>query len=126
MNRLHRRSTACALLLIAVMAGQSICFAQTAIDGFAPKLSETQRQREEQAELEHRAKELERQRDEKEHLSQRLMHRHHPFAYCVTFTQIAIALSAIAALTRRRPVWYASMVVGAAGVFFLIQGSALA
>src|SRR6267143_2961419 len=48
MNRLHRRSTACALLLIAVMAGQSICFAQTAIDGFAPKLSETQRQREEQ------------------------------------------------------------------------------
>src|SRR5712664_3835385 len=48
MNRLQRRSTTGALLLIAVMGSQSICFAQTAIDGFAPKLSETQRQREEQ------------------------------------------------------------------------------
>src|SRR5258708_8486509 len=47
MNRLQRRSATCALLLI-VMGSQSICFAQTAIDGFAPKLSETQRQREEQ------------------------------------------------------------------------------
>src|SRR6266850_5780569 len=48
MNRLPRRSIARALLLIATMGSQSIGFAQTAIDGFAPKLSETQRQREEQ------------------------------------------------------------------------------
>jgi len=48
MNRLPRRSIACALLLIALIFSQSIGFAQTAIDGFAPKLSETQRHREEQ------------------------------------------------------------------------------
>jgi len=48
MNRLQRRSIACSLLLITLIFSQSIGFAQTAIDGFAPKLSETQRQREEQ------------------------------------------------------------------------------
>jgi N-acetylated-alpha-linked acidic dipeptidase len=47
MNRLQRRSTTWALLLI-VMGSQSIGLAQTTIDGFAPKPSETQRQREEQ------------------------------------------------------------------------------
>jgi hypothetical protein len=81
-----------------------------------------ERYRQEQVELEAKAREIEKQRDEKERISQGLMHRHHPFAYCVTFTQIAIALSAIAALTRRRPVWYASIIVGLAGVFFLIRG----
>jgi hypothetical protein len=83
-----------------------------------------ERYRQEQTELETRARELERERDEKERLSQSLMHRHHPFAYCVTFTQIAIAMSAIGALTRRRPVWYTSMIVGLAGIVFLIQGFA--
>ncbi|MBI1825138.1 MAG: DUF4337 domain-containing protein [Planctomycetes bacterium] len=83
---------------------------------------EADRYRREQTELETKAKEFERQRDEKEHESQRLMHRHHPFAYCVTFTQIAIALSAIAALTSRRPIWYASMLVGIVGVVFLALG----
>src|SRR6266403_1262902 len=48
MNRLPRRSFACALLLIAAMGCQSVGLAQTPIDGFAPKLSATQRQREEQ------------------------------------------------------------------------------
>ena len=81
-----------------------------------------ERYRQEQVELEAKARELEQQRDEKERLSQSLMHRHHPFAYCVTFTQISIALSAIAALTRRRPVWSTGMIVGLAGVFFLIRG----
>src|SRR5438552_2918302 len=53
MNRLPRRSFACSLLLISLTLSQSIGVAQTRtdstpIDGFAPRLSETQRQREEQ------------------------------------------------------------------------------
>src|SRR5712664_292002 len=48
MNKLPRPGIASSLLLIALILSQSICFAQTAIDGFAPKLAETQRQREEQ------------------------------------------------------------------------------
>jgi hypothetical protein len=91
--------------------------------GLADKYQhEAERYRQEQHELEGMAREFERKRDEKEHQSQELMHRHHPFAYCVTFTQIAIALSAIAALTRGRPVWYASLVVGLLGLVFLIRG----
>lgn len=83
-----------------------------------------ERYRQEQRETETKARELEQQRDEKERQSHALMRRHHPFAYCVTFTQIAIALSAIAALTRRPPVWYASLAVGLIGVCFLLQGFA--
>src|SRR5260370_39512082 len=48
MNRSRRRRIACSLLLAALMASQSIGFAQTTLDGFAPKLSENQRRREEQ------------------------------------------------------------------------------
>src|SRR5258708_3006060 len=48
MNRFQRRSTACSLLLITVLGSQSIGFAQTAIDGFAPKPSDNQRRLEEQ------------------------------------------------------------------------------
>src|SRR6267378_3486579 len=48
MNSLRRRMSVCALLMVAVMGSQSIGFAQTAIDGFAPKLSENQRRLEEQ------------------------------------------------------------------------------
>ncbi|HMJ25260.1 MAG TPA: M28 family metallopeptidase [Pyrinomonadaceae bacterium] len=48
MNRLKRRSSGCALLLLAVMSSQSIGLAQTPIDGFSPRLSDDQRQREQQ------------------------------------------------------------------------------
>src|SRR5258708_1063348 len=48
MNRLKRQRIACALLLIAVMGSQSVGFAQTVIDGFAPKPSDNQRRLEDQ------------------------------------------------------------------------------
>jgi len=73
-------------------------------------------------EITKQAKELEKKRDESEHESDHFMHSHHIFAYCVTFTQVAIALAAIAALTRRRPVWYGSLVLGAIGLGFMIKG----
>lgn len=76
----------------------------------------------EKKELEEKARELEKERDEKNKESGEFMHEHHTFAYCVTFTQVAIALSAIAALTRRKPIWFGSMAVGAIGLFFLIRG----
>jgi uncharacterized membrane protein YdbT with pleckstrin-like domain len=68
------------------------------------------------------AKKLEETRDKQEEESAHHMHQHHTFAYCVTFTQVAIALSAIAALTRRKQVWYASLAVGAIGVAFMVYG----
>lgn len=84
--------------------------------------AESTRYKAEQKDLKAQAEEKEKDRDEKNHLAVKLMHQHHAFAYCVTFTQVAIALSAIAALTRRRPVWYVSMAVGSIGLYFLITG----
>lgn len=48
------------------------------------------------------------------------LHKHHFFEYCVALIQVAIALGAVAALSRNRWVWYLSMVAGAIGlgVFF--------
>ena len=54
-----------------------------------------------------------------------LLHRHHGFAYAVAFFQIAIALGAVAALTKSRPVLAASVFAGAVGIgFFVAQLSA--
>lgn len=49
---------------------------------------------------------------------------HHEFAKSVTIFQVAIALAAIAALTRRQPMWWISLVIGAVGVAFFVLGLA--
>ncbi len=84
--------------------------------------AEIERQNGKKEQLSEQAKELENKRSEQEAEAVHHMHSHHTFAYCVTFTQVAIALSAIAALTRRRPVWYGSIVLGLVGLGFLIVG----
>lgn len=58
----------------------------------------------------------------KEHASEAHLQRHVIFARGVTLFQIAIAIGAIAALTSRRAFWIVSLVFGAVGVFFLVQG----
>jgi hypothetical protein len=47
---------------------------------------------------------------------------HHQFAKSVTIFQVAIALAAIAALARRKALWWVSLGVGALGVVFLLLG----
>ena len=47
-------------------------------------------------------------------------HKHEVFAGGVTMFQIAIAIAAISALTRRRPFWIVSLLFGLAGCAFLI------
>lgn len=47
---------------------------------------------------------------------------HEIFARAVTFFQIAIAIGAVAALTKRRRFFYVSLASGAIGLVFLIQG----
>jgi hypothetical protein len=44
------------------------------------------------------------------------------FAKAVTFFQIAIAISAISILTKRRFLWVVSLFIGASGLLFLIEG----
>lgn len=80
------------------------------------------RYKSEQAVLKVEAQKLEAQRDEKGREAEHLMRRHHAFAYCVTFTQVAIALWAIAALTRRKDVWAFSLLVGLLGIVYFATG----
>jgi hypothetical protein len=68
------------------------------------------------ADLERDARDHERERDERSHEADALLARHHRFAEAVALFQVAIALGAVAALTRLRLVWLASMLLGGAGL----------
>ena len=49
------------------------------------------------------------------------LHAHEQLSRAVTFCQLAIALGAIAALTRRKPLWWLSIALGLTGAAFLGQ-----
>jgi Domain of unknown function (DUF4337) len=66
------------------------------------------------------ARRMEHERDARSAEADALLQRHHGFAYSVAFFQIAIALGAVAALTRSRPVLGASVVAGAIGIGFFV------
>ncbi len=65
------------------------------------------------------AQAYERERDARSREADELLHRHHRFAGAVALFQVAIALGAVAALTRARWVWLGSILVGAAGAVLL-------
>ena len=65
---------------------------------------------------------LEKKADAKDKSSAKDMDAHHIFAFSVSLCQIAIALSAIAALTRSRRVWVFSLATGLAGLAALVGG----
>ena len=60
--------------------------------------------------------------DEAEKSSESHMNQHIVFSRSVTIFQIAIAISAIAILTRKKLMWYISMVLAIAGSVFLVLG----
>ncbi len=62
------------------------------------------------------ARALERERDRASREADHLLDMHHGFADAVTLFQVAVALASVAALTRSRPVWWVSLLLGAAGV----------
>jgi hypothetical protein len=63
---------------------------------------------------------LEHERDQRSIEADHLLHRHHGFADSVTLFQVAIALGAVTALTRSRPVFATSMLMGTAGLVLFI------
>jgi hypothetical protein len=80
-----------------------------------------QRYAAEEKEVEQAAREKERERDQKSKEADELIERHHRFADSVAFIQVAIALAAVAALTRNRLIWVGSVSLGlvGAGLFTL-------
>ena len=79
------------------------------LDADAARYTDDQKKSREKAEA------LERERDAQSGEADVLMHRHHYFAEAVALLQVAIALGAVAALTRRRPILFASALLGVAG-----------
>ena len=52
------------------------------------------------------------------------MHRHHQFSRAVTGIQVAIALGAVAALTRGKLIWIVGMVIGLGALALFALGFA--
>lgn len=83
----------------------------------AKYLDDKERYKDERAEIRKKAEEKEHQRDEKSKEADELIHHHHHgFASAVSLFQVSIALSAVAAITRNRLVWFGSMGVGLVGI----------
>src|SRR4051812_8661791 len=76
----------------------------------------------EQDAIERGAHELEAKVKESNDRAERFLNRHHRFAVSVTMFRIAIALCAIAALTRRKALWYTGLAASAVGLGFFVQG----
>ena len=75
--------------------------------------------RQKMAAYEEEGKHIEEQGKENEQSSKRHMERHNGLARAVTVLQVAIALAAIAVLTRRRNVWFGSLGLGVLGAIFI-------
>jgi len=82
--------------------------------------SSVQRYANEQKAISDSAKDLEHQRDEKIAEADRLMVQHKGFAFSVTLLQVAIALGAVAALTRSKGVLGTSLAIGAVGAALFV------
>lgn len=76
----------------------------------------------EQEDIRVKAEALEKKAESKDEASAKDMNEHHIFAFSVSLCQIAIALSAIAALTRSRRVWVFSLATGLTGLLALLGG----
>ena len=74
------------------------------------------------AEYKNEQKEIEKVAREKGESSEKHFSTHVTLARAVTVFQVAIALGAIAVLTRRKLLWHVSLVLGAGGIGFLTWG----
>jgi hypothetical protein len=85
-------------------------------------VEDSKRYKAEGEEIQKKAQEYEKQVEENNEACEHLMHKHHKFAITVTLLQISIALSAIAALTRRRELWFVGLATTGAGVVTFLMG----
>ena len=76
--------------------------------------------REKAARYEEEQAEIKKEAERKEIEAKHHFHRHEILARAVTMFQIAIAVAAISALTKRKRFWLTSLVFGAVGIFFLV------
>ncbi len=106
---------------------KSVIYATQAEAATRPELaakwqSEADRERAEQKAIKEEAEGEQEAAKEADEKALHKLHVHHHFAKGVTVFQVSIALAAIAALTRRKPMWWVSLAVGATGAAFFIIG----
>ena len=82
----------------------------------------TEKDKEKAAQYQEEQAEIRREAEHKEAEAKANFHKHEIFARGVTMFQIAIAIAAISALTKRRPFWFVSLAFGAVGAVFLVLG----
>jgi uncharacterized membrane protein len=74
------------------------------------------------ARYEKEKEEIKKTAQEAERESEAHLSKHVPLSRAVTAFQIAIAISAIAVLTRRKMLWYGGLLLTVGGLFFLLLG----
>ena len=82
----------------------------------------TEKDKEKAAQYQEEQGEIKREAEEKERAAKSNFHKHEIFARGVTMFQIAIAIAAISALTKRRTFWFVSLLFGLIGSVFLVLG----
>jgi hypothetical protein len=82
----------------------------------------TEKDKEKAAQYQEEQAEIKREAEHKQAEAKSNFHKHEIFARGVTMFQIAIAIAAISALTRRRQFWVVSLVFGLVGSVFLVLG----
>lgn len=107
----------------AAIAGSESEFAANTNPGLAQKfLDEVTHLKAEQAPLQAKARALENEVEAHNARAERLLERHHRFAISVTLFQIAVALSAIAALVKKKRLWLVALAASAGGLVLFGAG----
>jgi hypothetical protein len=106
---------------------KAVVYATQAEGASRPELAakwqgEAERERGAQKTLKEEAEGEQARVEEMDERSSHKLHVHHQFAKSVTVFQVSIALAAIAALTRRKAMWWISLAAGAAGAGFFALG----
>src|SRR6266403_3802351 len=89
--------------------------AKIALGGASNELDQSKRDR-----YEKEQEKIKSEAEQKEAAAKSNFHKHEVFAGGVTMFQIAIAIAAISALTRKRRFWIVSLLFGAAGCAFVV------
>jgi hypothetical protein len=106
----------------ALAANQALAVGATNPSLAARFEAEAARYKGEQRDIQGAARALEAKVEESSQRAERLLDRHHRFAISVTLFQIAIALSAIAALTRRKELWFVGLAASVVGLALFVHG----
>jgi Domain of unknown function (DUF4337) len=105
-----------------IYTSQAAAFKSSNPDLAAKAQQEAERYATEEAEISKAAKDLETEAREETQSSTHSLEHHHRFAYAVTMFQVSIALAAVAALSRQKPIWLVGLAISMLGIVYFLDG----